>query len=110
MGTKGDKMTSDSSKSADDIQNRLSGIGAIRVKKMFGGYGVFDTDKMFALIDSSGRLFFKADDTNRARYEQAGSEKHFRMPYFRVPDEVFNDDKLLEEWARESIGISKGGK
>ncbi len=110
MGKEGAKLTSASSETAEDVQNRLAEIGDIRLKKMFGGYGVFEEDKMFALIDSSGRLFFKVDDTTRARFEQAVSEKHARMPYFSVPGEVLGDDDLLEEWARISIGISKGGK
>jgi len=109
MGKKGDNLTSESSMAAEDIQNRLATLGDIRVKKMFGGYGVFEEDKMFALIDSSGRVFFKVDDTNMARFEQAGSEKHARMPYFSVPEGVLSDDDLLEEWARLSIRISKGG-
>lgn len=110
MGKKGDNLMSESSMAAEDIQNRLATLGDIRVKKMFGGYGVFEEDKMFALIDSSGRVFFKVDDTNMARFEQAGSEKHARMPYFSVPEGVLSDDDLLEEWARLSIRISKGGK
>ena len=110
MEKKGDKLTSESSKSAEDIQNRLAELGDIRVKKMFGGYGVFEEDKMFALIDSNGRVFFKIDDTNQARFEGAGSEKHARMPYYSVPEDVLDDDDLLEEWARISIRISKGGK
>ncbi|MFC1922098.1 TfoX/Sxy family protein [Chloroflexota bacterium] len=110
MGKKDEKLTSESSKSAEDIQNRLAGLGNVRVKKMFGGYGIFEGDKMFALIDSNGRVFFKVDDTNRARFEESGSEKHSRMPYFSVPVEVLSDDDLLEEWARKSIKISKGGK
>jgi DNA transformation protein len=109
MGKKDDKLTSESSKSAEDIQNRLARLGEIRVKKMFGGYGVFEEDKMFALIDSNGRIFFKVDDTNLSKYEGAGSEKHARMPYYRVPEKVLGDDDLLEDWARISIGISKGG-
>ena len=110
MGEKGEKSMSESGKSAQDIQYRLADLGGIRVKKMFGGYGVFEADKMFALIDSHGRVFFKVDDTNRARFEEAGSEKHARMPYYSVPEAVLGDDDLLEEWARISISISKGGE
>lgn len=110
MGEKGEKTTSESTKSAEDIQNRLSKLGDIRIKKMFGGHGIFDEDKMFALIDSTGRVFFKVDDTNRSRYDEAGSEKHARMPYYRVPEGVLGDDVLLEEWARMSIKISKSVK
>ncbi|MCJ7618532.1 MAG: TfoX/Sxy family protein [Desulfobacterales bacterium] len=110
MGEKGEKLTSESSKSAEDLQNRLAKLCDIRIKKMFGGHGIFEQDKMFALIDSKGRVFFKIDDTNQSRFEEAGSEKHARMPYYRVPEEVLGDDELLEEWAQISIKISKGLK
>jgi DNA transformation protein len=108
VGEKGDKLTSEAGKSAENIQNRLSNLGDISVKKMFGGYGIFAESKMFALIDSQGQIFFKVDDTNLASYENSGSEKHFRMPYYRVPEDVLKDDELLEEWARASIKIAKG--
>jgi DNA transformation protein len=85
-------------------------LGDIRAKKRFGGYGIFEGDRMFALIDSSGRVFFKVDATNQARFEDAGSEKHARMPYFSVPEKVLGDDGLLEEWALISISISTGKK
>ena len=110
MGEKGDKLTSKSTKSAEDIQNRLSKLGIIRIKKMFGGHGIFEEEKMFALVDSKGHVFFKVDDTNLSRFEEAGSEKHARMPYYRVPEEVLGDNDLLEEWARISIKIAKGVK
>ena len=109
MGEKGAKVTNDSSQVAVDIQKRLAGLGSVHTKKMFGGYGVFEEDKMFALIDSSGQVFFKVDESNQARYEEAGSEKHSRMPYYRVPDDVYWDDDLLKEWAVLSIGLSKAG-
>ena len=110
MGEKGEKMMSESSKSAEDLQKRLSNLGDIRVRKMFGGHGIFVEDKMFALIDSKGRVFFKVNDTNLSRFENAGSEKHVRMPYYSVPKEVLRDDDLLQEWARTSIKIAKGVK
>ena len=110
MGEKGEKLMSESSKLAEDLQNRLAKLGDIRIKKMFGSHGIFEQDKMFALIDSKGRVFFKIDDTNQSRFEEAGSEKHARMPYYRVPEEFLGDDELLEEWAQISIKISKGLK
>lgn len=77
---------------------------------MFGGHGIFEEDKMFALIDSKGRLFFKTDDTNRLKFEEAGSEKHSKMPYFSVPEDVLEDDDVLKEWTLLSIKISKDGR
>ena len=110
MGTKDDKLTGASSISAQELQDRLTPLGDIRIRKMFGGHGVFEEDTMFALIDSQGGIFFKADDTNVQLFETAGSEKHGRMPYYQVPRDVLADDKVLLEWARSSISVSKKTK
>ena len=85
----------------------MANLGDIRLKKMFGGYGIFEQDKMFGLIDSQGVVFFKIDESNLAKFEEAGSKKHAKMPYFSVPEDVLNNDSLLEEWAGISIRILK---
>ena len=59
MGKKDDRLTDASTKSAERLLGSLSNPGNIRVRKMFGGYGVFKEDKMFALVDSDGLIFLK---------------------------------------------------
>jgi DNA transformation protein len=110
MGKKDDQLTSKSTLSAEKLQDRLFGLGAIRLKKMFGGYGVFEEDTMFALVDSQGVIFFKADDTNVASFEDANSKKHARMPYYQVPDAVLEDENTLLEWAQTSILVARKAK
>lgn len=110
MGTKGDKLTDASSLSAERLQQDLAQLGDIRIRKMFGGYGVFEEKTMFALVDSQGRIFFKADDSNIKLFEEAGSAKHARMPYYQVPDAVRNDERALQEWAQTSITVSRNAK
>ena len=80
MGKKDSKLTGASSAAAEGLQQELSSLGDIRLRKMFGGYGVFEQDKMFALVDSEGSIYFKVDETNIHLYEEAGSGKHSRMP------------------------------
>ncbi|MBI9044791.1 MAG: TfoX/Sxy family protein, partial [Anaerolineaceae bacterium] len=82
----------------------------IHLKKMFGGYGVFEAGKMFAMIDKEGCVFFKADESNIKWYEDAGSKKHARMPYFEVPEELLADETALKKWAQASITVSKKAK
>ena len=110
MAKKGDKLTGASSISAEKLQRSLSGLGDIRIRKMFGGYGVFEENTMFALVDSEGGIFFKADDTNIKLFEKANSTKHGRMPYYRVPDVVLGDESVLHEWAHSSITVSRKAK
>ena len=72
----------------------------MKTKKMFGGYGIFQAGKMFALVTSGAELFFKVDDSNRARFTKAKSPQHSKMPYFRVPVPVLKSDTKFVEWAR----------
>jgi DNA transformation protein len=110
LGKKDSKMTSAAAAAAEDLQLRLSNLGNIRIRKMFGGYGVFEEDTMFALVDSEGIIFFKVDASNLHLYEEAGSSKHFRMPYYRVSDDVLADDSTLHEWAKLSVRVAKNAK
>jgi len=110
MGTKDDKLTDVASNSAQELQDKLTPLGDIRTRKMFGGYGVFENDTMFALVDSQGGIFFKADETNVQLFEADGSQKHGRMPYYQVPEHVLEDEKVLLEWSKSSIAIAKKAK
>jgi DNA transformation protein len=35
------------------------------------------------------------------------AQSHGKMPYFSIPESVFNDPEILVNWAQESIDISK---
>ena len=110
MGKKGREKTGASSIAAEKLQDELTSLGDVRLRSMFGGYGVFMEDTMFALVDSSGTVFFKVDASNLSLYEEAGSEKHGRMPYYQVPESVLAEKDMLQEWARISISVSKKAK
>ena len=107
MGKKGDKLSNESTIVAEQLLERLESIGGVTTKKMFGGHGIFHDAKMFGLIDSRGQTFFKAADDLKTAYEEMGSEKHSRMPYFSVPDDILGDPDKLKEWANKSIELSK---
>ena len=73
----------------DWVMELLAPLGdGVDKKAMFGGYGIFDNGVMFALVSSEPALYFKADDTNRAAYADAGSMNYKTMPYFMVPAEI----------------------
>jgi len=106
-GCHGVRLTGETTQAAALATERLSVIGDVASKKMFGGYGVFIDAKMFALIDSSGALFFKCDESNEGRYLEVGADKHGRMPYRELPQEIWDDDYKLLEWAQLSADIAR---
>ncbi len=110
MGKKGAKLSQELIDYADGVVEQLFPLGDVRSRKMFGGFGIFEGETMFALIDSAGRLFLKVGASNMERFESAGSERHARMPYFAPPDEVKADPDALREWAQTSIAEAKLAK
>jgi DNA transformation protein len=106
-GCVGARLTGEATEAAAHAADRLGELGDVTTRKMFGGYGIFIDAKMFALIDSTGAIHFKCDETNDERYVAVGAEKHGRMPYREVPEDVWADDDVLVEWARLSADIAR---
>ncbi len=110
MGEKGSKLSPEATKVCEQVVRDLAPLGSVSQRKMFGGYGIFESVAMFALVNSQGKVCLKADDSNRARFEDAGAVRHGRMPYFQVPAEVLANSLLLCDWARDSISVAHASK
>lgn len=110
MGEKGASLTSDATQSYERFTEALRPLGFITGKKMFGGYGIFESGTMFALVNSDGMIFLKADESNQWRFEEVGAQRHARMPYYQLPDAVLRDENLLFEWAKESMELAHQSK
>ncbi len=97
----------------DFVLEQLKPAGRVTERRMFGGVGLYLDGLFFALIDDD-TLYFKADDSNRARYEQAGSKPFCPFPdqpakvmgYWQVPAEVLEDPEELARWAREAMTVA----
>lgn len=110
MGKKGSKLSQEATNACEQIVKTLEPVGAVSSRKMFGGYGIFESSAMFALVNSQGEIYLKADDSNRARFDQVGAKQHGKMPYFQIPPEVLEDVAALRDWAKVSIEIAHAGK
>lgn len=96
------------------VLDQLSGVGAVRSRRMFGGIGLYCDELFFAVI-ADDIVYFKVDDTNRADYTARGCEafrpfpddpKTVSMNYFRVPSDVLEDVDDLKLWARKSLAVA----
>ncbi len=97
----------------DQVKECLAGVGAVTVRRMFGGAGVYADDVMFALV-ADDRLYFKADDRTRGMFEAEGLEpfvyegkgKPVRMSYWQIPDRLFDDPEEMTDWARAALAAA----
>lgn len=110
MGEKGARQSTAGAEMAERLCDDLAPLGDVTTKKMFGGYGVFEDTVMFALIDSTGGAFLRADETTATKYRESGSEAHGRMPYWQIPPAVLDDPALLMEWATTARDVARAAK
>jgi DNA transformation protein and related proteins len=102
-----------SSNYVDYILEILSPYGDISARSMFGGYGIYKSGTIFALIVDD-ELYFKVDASNKAQYEKLDSEpftyeakgKKASMSYWKVPMEILEDEEQLGLWLDQSHEIS----
>ncbi len=106
MGKKGAKSNQQAADFTSEVVESLQSVGDVISRSMFGGFGIFESGDMFAIVDSNARLYFKADESTKLRYEAVGSEQHKPMPYFEVPAEIAENESSLIEWATEAAQIA----
>ena len=89
------------------VMEKLSPIGDIKSRAMFGGYGIFHEGLMFALI-SEDTLYLKVNESNRDMYKRAQSKPFpHGISYWEVPTDVLEENTMLHEWANISIKIAQ---
>ncbi|MDG3004473.1 TfoX/Sxy family protein [Paludisphaera mucosa] len=91
-----------------DVLERLSPLGEVTSRAMFGGRGIYQRGRIFALAFRE-RLYFKVDVESEPEYLAAGmgpfrpSERQTLKSYYEVPQGVLGDPELLVSWAAEAI-------
>ncbi len=91
---------------AEYIVDLLTPHYPVSTRKMFGGVGIFCEYGMCVLISSEDVVYFKVDAENRADYESARMAQFMNMPYFQLPEELFEDADELGLWLAKSIGAA----
>lgn len=89
----------------------------ITSRKMFGGHGLYQDSAIFALIIEN-TLYFKVDNTNRAKFASRGSKpfcynngtKMITVNYWEVPEEILEHRDMLLDWVEVSAHISRTAK
>ena len=85
----------------------LEPLGSVRVKRMFGGHGLY-VDELFIAIVADEQLYLKADLTTRPGVEAAGcrlfiyskATQAVAMGYWSAPEEATESPAQMLPWAR----------
>ncbi|MED5620449.1 TfoX/Sxy family protein [Ideonella sp. BN130291] len=98
----------------DHCLELLSAVGRPRSRRMFGGQGLY-VDELFIALIVFDRLYLKADDETRARFQAAGCQP-FTYPkkggsavvlsYWTAPDEAMDSPDAMAPWARMAMAAA----
>jgi DNA transformation protein and related proteins len=92
----------------------LSSVGHCLPKRMFGGWGISVEGLTLAIIADLGsgeKLWLKADEASRSRFEVEGCERFtFQMKdrlasmgYYTAPEEAMDSQEAMRPWARLAL-------
>ncbi len=102
----------------DYVVEQLSTWGAVSVRRMFGGAGLYREGAMFAVL-ADDVAYLKVDDSNRADFVRAGSAPFEPYPdkikttirtYFEIPADVLENADELARWAQRSWLVARKKK
>ncbi|MDP2621485.1 MAG: TfoX/Sxy family protein [Hyphomicrobiales bacterium] len=95
------------------IEDLLAPFGAVNVRRMFGGGGVYHEGVMFALI-ADDTLYLKADAETEGDFaaegsrpfEYRGKNRPISLSYWQVPERLYEDTDELAEWASRAFAAA----
>lgn len=94
--------------------HQLQVLGPVVARAMFGGYGVYCDEVMFAVIDNDA-LFLKVDAVTRLDYVAAGmgpfaplKGKKTGGGYYELPLDVLGSREKLAQWGAKALAVARG--
>lgn len=96
--------------SLDDV---FETFGPIRAKRMFGGYGIYHDELMFALV-SDDVLYLKTDEAMARElaardlepFEYTKQGRRTQLSYYTAPAEIFDDPDEAKRWAKRAYAAA----
>jgi DNA transformation protein len=92
-------------------------LGPVRARAMFGGYGLYLDDAMFALI-ARGQVYYRVDEQTRELWAEEGGEpfvytgkgRPVEMPYWTAPPHAEEAPDTLAPWAERAVAAARRAK
>jgi DNA transformation protein len=104
------------------IRELFASFGPVTVRRMFSGAGIFADGLMFGLIVRDV-IYLKADETSIADFERegcapftytrgkkSGRPSEHALPYWRLPERLYDDPDELAVWAKRAFAAAERKK
>ena len=100
------------------VRDLFAPFGPITIRRMFSGAGLFRDGLMFGLIVREA-IYLKADETTApdftregcgpftySRGKNSGRPKQHALPYWRLPERLYDDPDELAQWAHKAFDVA----
>ena len=104
------------------IHELFAAFRPVTVRRMFSGAGIFRDGLMFGLIIRDV-IYLKVDETSIPDFEREGSRpftytrgkssgrpSQHALPYWRLPERLYDDPDELAVWAGRALAIAERKK
>jgi DNA transformation protein and related proteins len=102
------------------IREMFAQFGPVTVRRMFGGAGIYSKGLMFGLV-FDGAIYLKVDESSIPDFERedsrpfvysrsAGRIGQHSLPYWRLPERLYDDPDELAIWAARALAIQERKK
>ena len=97
------------------IAELFSVFGSVKVRRMFGGAGLFVNGLMIGLLDE-GVIYLKADAHTIPAFEredlkpfsyETKTDTHTLASYWRMPERLYDDSDELARWAAQALEVAR---
>ncbi|RPJ38002.1 MAG: TfoX family protein [Deltaproteobacteria bacterium] len=91
----------------------LADFGPVEAKAMFGGYGIYKQNRMFAIVIDD-TLYLKTDEKTNAGFEARGlkpftyqrNHRKISLSYRQAPEEALEDSRAMRYWAEKAYAAA----
>ncbi|HWD28475.1 MAG TPA: TfoX/Sxy family protein [Rhizomicrobium sp.] len=96
----------------DDL---FADFGPIRLRRFFGGEGIYAGDVMIGMVFNADTIYFKTDPDTRKAFDAEGS-KPFTFQkggetvvttWLSLPDRLYDETEELARWARAALAVAQ---
>jgi DNA transformation protein len=107
---------------AEFVRDLFAQFGPVTVRRMFSGAGIFRDGLMFGLIIRDV-IYLKADEGSIADFERegcapftytrgkaSGRPSQHALPYWRLPERLYDDPEELAVWAQRAFEAAERRK
>lgn len=107
---------------SDFIRDLFAEFGPVTVRRMFSGAGIYCDGVMFGLV-VRGTIYLKADASSVLEFKREGSgpftytrgrksgrSSDHALPYWRLPDRLYDDPDELAVWAERALATAQRQK